>query len=267
MSKSINPLPQFFQMFLLRAYSITLKSGLLSTAFGNKLFEISYHLYKNWLEAKAVDRLQPWVHNSSTVIDVGANAGFFTRRFARWIGDDGFVMAIEPESKNIERLERFLSKEDVRDRVRIFQAVAAEEAGTLMLAINPVHPGDHRISEAGQPVEAVTLDGIVADQGWPDVSLIKVDVQGAEVRVLDGAREVLRRCRPALFLEIDPVALGEQNSSVAELVIRLRDASYFAYALNQHKEFEFLPLDEISAMVKKHGHYIDILCLPEESTL
>jgi len=248
-------------------YEVALKSGFLSTSIGNRLFEFSYHLYKDWLEAQAVNRLRPWIRDGASIIDVGANAGFFTRRFAKWITGNGVVFAIEPELKNIERLERALREDNITDRVCVIEAVAVERAGTLMLAVNPTHPGDHRISNVGEPVNAVTLDDVVSEQGWPEISLIKVDVQGAEVRVLDGAKEILRRCRPALFLEIDPSALEEQNSSVVELVERLRNARYWAYALNQNKDFKPFPLDDIASMMKLDSHYIDVLCLPEESDI
>jgi hypothetical protein len=79
-----------------------------------------------------------------------------------------------------------LARRGLTSRVDLVQAVAAERSGELRLQINPHHPGDHRINEVGVPVCAVRLDDMLRERGWPEVSLIKIDVPGAEDRVLEG---------------------------------------------------------------------------------
>jgi Methyltransferase FkbM domain len=71
-----------------------------------------------------------------------------------------------------------------------------------------------------------TIDEIVAARGWPEVSLIKVDVQGAKARVLAGARRTLERFRPALFLELDDRQLKRYGSSAAELLASVAELGY-----------------------------------------
>jgi FkbM family methyltransferase len=100
----------------------------------------------------------------------------------------------------------------------MFEGVAADRTGTLSFAINPDHPGDHRIAVAGVEVAANTLDHLLSGKNWPTVSFIMIDVQGAELAVLKGARTLLRRCKPVLYVEVDPDALNNQGASVEQLL-------------------------------------------------
>ena len=61
-------------------------------------------IYKQYFEAGPIDRLQEFVPSGSLVIDVGANVGFFSLRFAKWVGKGGKVISIEPEDRNYNRL-------------------------------------------------------------------------------------------------------------------------------------------------------------------
>ena len=79
---------------LIGLYGLVKKTGALDTPAGRKLFEASYGFYKDRLEAGPILMLRPYVRPGSWVIDVGANIGFFTRRFASWVSQGGKVIAV-----------------------------------------------------------------------------------------------------------------------------------------------------------------------------
>ena len=66
----------------------------------------------------------------------------------------------------------------------------------MYLEVNPEHPGDHRLGQVGVPTTAVTIDGLLSQRSEASVSLIKIDVQGAEMQVLEGA------CSPSVVREV-----------------------------------------------------------------
>jgi FkbM family methyltransferase len=209
------------QNALLHAYRLVFARGLLRLAWGRRLFFAAYELYKRLFEARNIAALRAYVPEGGIVIDVGANVGFFTERFAQWVGAAGRVIAIEPERTNFAELMRRLEARQLAERVEARRAVADARSGTARLVINPDHPGDHRIGETGEPVAALVLDEL-APAGRP-VALIKIDVQGAEMRVLAGAGALLARDKPALFVEIDPGGLARFGGSVeARLDARAR---------------------------------------------
>ncbi len=114
----------------------------------------------------------------------------------------GRVIAIEPEARNVDSLRRRVQRAGLADTVECVQAVAAAQPGELRLAVNPTHPGDHQIAAQGRA--GPRRDPRRADAGEArHVSLVKIDVQGAESMVLAGARSVLEEHRPALFVEVD----------------------------------------------------------------
>lgn len=215
----------WLQRALLAGYRLASWTGFLSTRVGRAGFAIAYDFYKSRWEAPDIAALQPLVRPGSVVIDVGANIGFFTRRFAEWVRPRGLVIAMEPERNNFATLTAMLSQRGLLN-VEPIQAVAAECTGSLRLQINPSHPADHRIGASGIEVRAVTLDSLLEERGWPEVSLIKIDVQGAEERVLRGATETLRRCRPALYVEVDDAALRQMGSSSERVLAHLQSAGY-----------------------------------------
>ena len=233
-----------FQAMILGFYRAVLATGILRTAPGRRIFQWCYGAYKRWFEAGQIHQLRRFVAPGTTVIDVGANIGFFTRHFAAWVSDPGRVVAIEPDHENFLQLRRVIESAGYAGVVDLVAGAAAEAGGTLHLARNPLHPGDHKLGESGVPVTAYTLDGLLEQRQWPAVSLIKIDVQGAESRVLQGACETLERCRPALYVEIDDRALAESGSSAKQLIDRLMGAGYRCFDLAD--EALSKPLDAIA---------------------
>lgn len=248
---------KLIQTLCLGAYRAFTATGLFETSLGKRLFLASYDIYKQWFEAAVAKTLRPWVTPGSVVVDVGANNGFFTVRFARWVGTGGRVLAIEPEVGNIRLLNRRIKQAGVATAVEVIEGVAAEEPGMLRLALNPLHPADHRIGEEGIPVRAWTIDEIVAARGWPIVSLIKIDVQGAEVRVLRGSRDTILRFHPVLFVEIDDRALGEAGFSADMLFDEITGQGYRIY--DPYKPSYPLTRSE-AALQRRALGYADYLC-------
>ena len=247
------------QSVLLVVYRYALATGILSTTFGRVTFEFFYFNYKALFEASEASLLQNFVVKGETVIDVGANIGFFTVKFAQWVGSSGKVIAIEPEKMNFDRLKNTLTRIGLISRVSLIQAVAADKSGHLRLAINPVNPMDHRISENGILVSAITIDDLCERHGWPTLCLIKIDVQGSEGLVIDGAIETLNRCGPALFIEIEESSLCSNTFKVFFLE-KLTFLGYWPYLLKKNGAIRLENINALITIVKKNG-YADFLFL------
>ncbi|WP_189343268.1 MULTISPECIES: FkbM family methyltransferase [unclassified Mesorhizobium] len=214
---------------------LTAKLGLQRLAIFHRAYLALYPLYKRYFEAGPIDQLREFVPGGSLVIDVGANVGFFTLRFAEWVGDGGKVIAIEPEDQNYSGLISALEHAGFLGRVEALRVVAAAEPGTTFLEINPLYPSDHKLSRngTGVPVTAVTLDGLLADKGARRPALVKIDVQGAELLTLQGMMEILRFARPALFVELSDQGLNKFGASVLAVLRLLSDNGYEGYLLSR----------------------------------
>jgi FkbM family methyltransferase len=242
-------------------FGLIAKAGLHRVPPFDRLFLGCYALYKQYVEGGPVDRLKDYVPAGSLVIDVGANVGFFCRRFAEWVGDGGLVIALEPEQHNFDTLVQALKKDGLLRRVQALKAVAAAQSGAALLEINPLHPADHKLSvdNTGVSVDAVTLDELVAERARA-ISLIKIDVQGAEMLVLAGAANILRTQGPALFVELHEEGLNRFSTSTAAILGHLARQNYAAYWLARSGAPKRATDADIHARIARNS-YVDVLFL------
>lgn len=146
------------------------------------------------------------VRPGDTVVDAGANIGLFTVPLARAVGPTGRVIAIEPSASSAERLRRNVALNrltnvqieaaavgDTSERVEFFVAADSAYSG--------LQPDERSPATATTTVQMVTVDAVWESAGRPCVTLLKLDVEGAEARALAGAEELLAACRPAVLLE------------------------------------------------------------------
>ena len=133
-----------------------------------------------------------------TVLDVGANVGYYTLLASVLVGDAGRVHAFEPEPKNAGFLRRHTSI-NRRDNVRVEQAAVSDREGTARFDFGSGSGTGHLADAGAIKVRTLRLDDYCAQHGLAP-NAIKIDVEGAEMSVLHGARETLVRHRPILFL-------------------------------------------------------------------
>ena len=172
------------------------------------------HLFKARFQSHErdhVNRLAQYVTGKGAIIDAGAHFGYFTKEFARLNAGRRKVHAFEPLPYNFGILHSVSSG---LDNVSIYRQALSDANGSADLLV-PVkaqgkigpglaHFGKERHRDyIRHRVETVTLDSFVRKAGITEVALIKIDVEGAELLVLRGAREVLGKSGPAIYLELN----------------------------------------------------------------
>jgi FkbM family methyltransferase len=169
---------------------------------------------------KQIHFLKTFLKRGMTFIDVGANKGDFSLIASRLLGDGGTVLAFEPEPHNHEWLRKSVELNGYGN-VHTFRIALAEKNGKATLHLGE-KSGYHTLvggvllQERGSiPVEVRTLDSILDELGIASFDMMKIDVEGAELQVLEGASQVLREAPSmAILLDIhpqkgaDPLALG-----------------------------------------------------------
>jgi FkbM family methyltransferase len=148
--------------------------------------------------------IQTCVSPGATVVDVGANIGFYTLLLSQLVTNSGRVLAFEPMPVGLERLRTNLRLNAVRNVDVREQAVAATNGTARFFLGPPEHTSIsslHRIEDAEAiNVDCTTLDAALG--GYPRVDFLKVDVEGAEADVLNGAIETLKRGVPYIIGEV-----------------------------------------------------------------
>lgn len=136
------------------------------------------------------------VFAGGVAVDVGANIGNHAIFLAEFVRSP--LIAFEPNPTVLPLLKSNLKRNNVHVEL-IEKGLGASESHGTMEVLNEQNLGNARIIEGGD-IDITTLDHACKDV---DVALIKVDVEGMELQVLEGAVETLERCRPHLFLEAD----------------------------------------------------------------
>ncbi len=176
------------------------------------------------------------INRSSDAIDCGANVGFFSVFMASLIGPENRVLSIEPSPAARERLAANLRLNDVSGKVQIFAGAASNLKGHATLSYPPgkeeystlgrvVHPEVAGARVSTVDVKLDTIDNIVDRLGL-NPGFMKIDVEGHEYKVIEGARETLLRTRPIILAEASSILLADAGSSVDALLTLLGDLGY-----------------------------------------
>jgi FkbM family methyltransferase len=192
--------------------------------------------------------------------------------FARAVGEKGLVVAFEPTDFAFAKLRRNIGlNPGLAPRIVPVQGMLRDAAGGN--AAEPVYSSWPLSSEPGvHPIHlgrlmscdgasAGALDSYVAGLGLAKADLIKIDVDGYECDVIDGAMDTLRRFRPRLVMEICPYALDERQGGSIERLCGL--IARAGYSLQDIASGASLPADprRIRDMIPP-GASLNVICVP-----
>lgn len=171
-------------------------------------------------------------HHAPIVLDIGANVGVHAITWAR-ARSDIRIYAFEPSQATATILERNLRRNAVADRVTIVRNALSDTAGFAEFhecsddAYSSLKDTGRRRVVRTSRVETTTLDDFVRREHLPRVTLLKVDVEGVETEVVQGATETLDRFGPDILIEIYG---GDHSNPHPERTISLiRDRGYQAF--------------------------------------
>jgi FkbM family methyltransferase len=194
------------------------RHGQLTYLRGDTYVGKSLDLYGEWSEGEIV-LFRRLLNLGAVVIDAGANIGTHTLALARLVGAAGSVHAIEPQRELYEILCGNVEANSLSN-VSTYWAAARADVGTCRLPkINyglSNNFGAVAVGSGEVEVQQITIDSL----NLRSVALIKIDVEGAECEVLEGARNTIKQARPILYVE------NNLPKRAAELAIMIRDMDY-----------------------------------------
>lgn len=202
----------------------------------------SYATCREW-EQSTTKIFKKVVKEGDTVVDLGANIGYFTLLAAKLVGKKGKVYSFEPEPRNYNYLLKNIELNEY-DNVFATQKAVSDETGKTKLYICPYDTGHHTINQYGDikahkpdfiddkkdfvEVETVTLDDFFKDTKQP-INVIKMDVEGAEMLALSGMDRIIRESKNIkMFVEFFPLLIREMGGSPEEFIRRLLDDYQFS---------------------------------------
>ncbi|MGQ0431766.1 MAG: FkbM family methyltransferase, partial [Microthrixaceae bacterium] len=177
-------------------------------------------------ERTAIDAFIRLVPTGGTVVDVGANIGVLSLLAARAVGPRGTVFAFEPIRQNRDLASSNAARNGIAN-IRMIDKAVGDTEGLLTLYRSEADCGTHSAGLAsGTPerVEVVRLEDWVSREGLTSIAALKIDVEGFDGFVLDGARRLVIAWRPVILIEYVPrqlAACGDDPDRVARMLLRL----------------------------------------------
>jgi FkbM family methyltransferase len=201
---------------------------------------------QNWetVETEAYNAFAAEIRPGSTVFDVGAHIGTYTLIALQRAGPKGRVVAYEPHDHTRAHLAQHLRWNAAENRTTVRTVCCGAVAGIADFycitdraeGMNGLIPIEGFVKRA---VTVVPLDQEVKQHGLlPNV--IKIDVEGAELDVLKGAEQTLRRSRPPVFLSLHPSALAKRNESPEMIFVWLKQRGYRYEVISEDHEIHVI---------------------------
>jgi FkbM family methyltransferase len=172
---------------------------------------LKYGVPANWLddryEAETIAMLREDARPAAVVADIGAHIGFESLVLARLVGESGTVLSFEPDPTNLARLRQNLKINSITN-VRLIDRAVSKSTGIHLFdaqGSTTSHLVSGKVDARGgetMQVQTVSLDDFFYDEHAPIPSLLKIDVEGHELAVLEGGERFLAQFKPALLLEM-----------------------------------------------------------------
>lgn len=209
--------------------------------------------------------LKKLLQSGDTFIDCGANIGFYTLYAASLVGLTGRVLAFEPSVREMTRLQENIALNSL-PQISTFTCALSDHEGSAQFNIAE-GAGENTLADSfgytdtalteRVTVQLRTLDNLAKEHAIKSLRLIKIDVEGAELHVLRGAKEILTQFRPAILFEVFPAALLRMQSTASEIDNFLRALNYSFYSIDSVTA-------QWQAVAKLDGihHCTNILALP-----
>jgi len=243
--------------------------GNINTALGGRLFGSAkvYNIYSRFMSGDykfdgfeiyiPPGRIDAWtddnierfiLKNAKDCIfwDIGANIGYFSISAARVAKS---VRSFEPEEKNYKILKNNVGKNDI-DNIKLHKIAVSDLNGESELFINTTEGSgihslayDERLNKESDTIKTRTFDSLTGTYGNPD--LVKIDVEGAELKIIEGAEETLKNGNIDWFIEVHSSKTGKRidrikqhGGDASSLYDKLSKHDYQVYGFHPMKEQE-----------------------------
>jgi FkbM family methyltransferase len=211
----------------------------------------SYLYFFGSYELPTLKLIRRLLKSSYTVFDIGANVGYTSLIFAKFIGDTGKIYGFEPEIKNYDT---FVKNINLNKLINVYpqKFAVADDNKTIKLYLSKnENDGIHStllhtdtLSENYEEVDAIKIDDFVQKNNIDIINFVKIDVEGAEIDVIRGMKKVMKELKPIIILELVASLQKLKNLTTSEFKkILFNEYDYYPYIITDKGYLKKVDLD------------------------
>lgn len=227
-------------------------------------------LQKGYYDKEETELIRSIVSPGMIVLDVGANIGYFSLIAAKALNMSGYIYAFEPEPKTFELLTKNIETNGMQSLIQPVQKGLSARAGVLELFRDPINMGNHsydskNINNEFESIKTlvVTLDDFLSETRRKDIKidLMKIDVQGAEGLVFEGATNTLNFSNKIkIVMEFWPFGLRNFGTDPIKLLSDFKKMGFKIHMIRHGKrKVEIMEIMEICESTKSGRGYVNLL--------
>ena len=214
--------------------------------------------------------VEKYIKKGDVVLDIGANIGYYTLLFAKLVGEKGKVFSFEPDPKNFSILKKNVKLNNYNNVSAICSAVS-DKKEKLVLYLSSENKAHHTIFNSGDSSNYLEIDSVSLDEYFKNftrnINFIKIDVEGAEHKVLKGMNSLLSKNKNVrIITEFSPGWLMKCGIEPKKYLEELNSLGFKFWDIDEKKKnILFITKEEL--LKKYHPNrriHTNILCIKEE---
>jgi FkbM family methyltransferase len=221
-------------------------------------------------EPETTDLVKRILKPGDVFLDIGANVGWYTLLAAGLVGETGRVIAFEPEPANFALLQQNIALNGYHNVVPVQKAVSDRD-GAVTLYLSETNKGNHSLHDSGAGRAPIVIDAVRLDEYFGatagKIDLIKMDIEGAEGRALNGMLALLATNPDVkIIAEFSPQALEQCGTPPADVLALLGGRAFSFYTIGEHSISAVSPETLLRSYGGEQEKHTNILCMRGDST-
>ena len=215
-------------------------------------------------ESNETKFLKKIIKPGQTVLDVGANMGWYSIHFSKWVGQSGKIFAFEPVPEIYEELTSNINLNFCQNII-VFNCALGNQNESVLFNVSDFEGGSGASSENlkfGKEIKVSKrkLDDVMNEHNLDNIDFLKIDIEGGELNMLKGAEKLIEKYKPKLLLEIVDIHCDRFQYLPEDVCNFLFNKGYDGFYIgNEHsKKLNDINIDELekpNLKNLKNGNY------------
>lgn len=195
--------------------------------------------YKGWYEPSLTQLLEKLMPDHNNFLDVGSHLGYFSVLFASVEGK--YAYAIELDPNNYKKQQKYIGRSGSAARITSVNIGFSNEESLVEMPLGTQAACASSLARSGEkgavktkPVHVVTIDNFLQQTGFAP-TLLKIDVEGFEYQVLEGAKSYILNKKPSMIIEIHTSYIERYGHTAKQIFEELHGQGYHLYAFEDHR--------------------------------